>query len=243
MGPWSHEEEVEDFRGDVDLSAAVTVIRDHELVFYDRFLKDESNDWDARPPLELYVLGANEWRGEHEWPLAANRVQRRGTCAAAARSIADVPRVGRAGRPLRLRPGGSGADDRRRQLGADDDAGRRDADAPGPDRPARARAARRRARLHERAARARPRGDRPRRDGAVRGVEREGHRLHRAPLRRPSRRPLDLRHRGHPPRAVPELERGRLDGAARAERGRGVPDPLLPGGERLQARATGSGST
>jgi uncharacterized protein len=70
MGPWSHEEDVEDFRGDVDLSAAVTVIRDHELVFYDRFLKEESNDWDARPPLELFVLGANEWRGEHEWPLA-----------------------------------------------------------------------------------------------------------------------------------------------------------------------------
>jgi putative CocE/NonD family hydrolase len=70
MGPWSHEEDVEDFRGDVDLSAAVTVVRDHELVFYDRFLKEESNDWDARPPLELFVLGANEWRGEHEWPLA-----------------------------------------------------------------------------------------------------------------------------------------------------------------------------
>src|SRR4029077_1728014 len=30
----------------------------------------ESNDWDARPPLELFILGANEWRGEHEWPLA-----------------------------------------------------------------------------------------------------------------------------------------------------------------------------
>src|SRR5438552_3624087 len=53
-----------------DLSAAVTVIRDHELAFYDRFLKEESNDWDARPPLDLFVLGANEWRGEHEWPLA-----------------------------------------------------------------------------------------------------------------------------------------------------------------------------
>jgi putative CocE/NonD family hydrolase len=70
MGPWSHEEEIENFRGDVDLSAAATVIRDHELVFYDRFLKEEANDWDTRPPLELFVLGANEWRGEHEWPLA-----------------------------------------------------------------------------------------------------------------------------------------------------------------------------
>ena len=70
MGPWSHEEEVETFRGDIDLSPALTVIREHELVFYDRYLKEVDNDWDSRPPLELYVLGANEWRGEREWPLA-----------------------------------------------------------------------------------------------------------------------------------------------------------------------------
>jgi putative CocE/NonD family hydrolase len=70
MGPWSHEEEIETFRADIDLSGALTVIRDHEIVFYDRFLKDEDNGWDDRPPLELYVLGANEWRGENEWPLA-----------------------------------------------------------------------------------------------------------------------------------------------------------------------------
>jgi uncharacterized protein len=70
MGPWSHEEEIETFHADVDLSGALTVIRDHEVVFYDRFLKDQENGWDDRPPLELYVLGANEWRGEHEWPLA-----------------------------------------------------------------------------------------------------------------------------------------------------------------------------
>ena len=70
MGPWSHEEEVETFRGDVDLSDGVTVIRDHELAFYDRFLKDEANGWDERPPLELYLLGGGGWRGEGEWPLA-----------------------------------------------------------------------------------------------------------------------------------------------------------------------------
>ncbi|HEX4930867.1 MAG TPA: CocE/NonD family hydrolase [Gaiellaceae bacterium] len=69
MGPWSHEEEVETFRGDVDLSAGITVIRDHELAFYDRYLRDEGNDWEDRPPLELFVLGRNEWRAEGEWPL------------------------------------------------------------------------------------------------------------------------------------------------------------------------------
>ena len=70
IGPWSHEEEVETFRGDVDLSPALTVIRDHELDFYDRYLKDVGNGWDERPRAELYVLGADEWRGESTWPLA-----------------------------------------------------------------------------------------------------------------------------------------------------------------------------
>jgi putative CocE/NonD family hydrolase len=75
MGPWSHEEEVETFRGDVDLGpASVTVIREHDLAFYDRYLKDEPNGWDDRPPLELFVLGANEWRAESEWPLAGTMI-------------------------------------------------------------------------------------------------------------------------------------------------------------------------
>jgi uncharacterized protein len=76
MGPWSHEEEVETFRGDVDLSAGVTVIRDHELAFYDRYLRDEGNDWEERPPLELFVLGRNEWRAESEWPLPGTEFTR-----------------------------------------------------------------------------------------------------------------------------------------------------------------------
>ncbi|HET9937381.1 MAG TPA: CocE/NonD family hydrolase, partial [Gaiella sp.] len=41
----------------------------HELAFYDRFLKEIDNGWDERPPAELYVLGAGEWRGASEWPL------------------------------------------------------------------------------------------------------------------------------------------------------------------------------
>ena len=73
IGPWSHEEDIENFSGDIDLSPALTVIRDHELAFYDRFLRDESNGWDERPPAELYVLGANEWRGEERWPLERAR--------------------------------------------------------------------------------------------------------------------------------------------------------------------------
>ncbi len=70
IGPWSHEEEVETFKGDVDLGPdSVTVIREHELVFYDQFLKDVDNGWNERPPAELFVMGSNQWRGESEWPI------------------------------------------------------------------------------------------------------------------------------------------------------------------------------
>ncbi len=70
MGPWSHEEEVETFGGDVDLGPAAAIsIREHELCWYDRWLKDVDQGREE-PPISLFVLGANEWRGEHEWPLA-----------------------------------------------------------------------------------------------------------------------------------------------------------------------------
>ena len=76
MGPWSHEEEIETFRGDVSFGPdSVTVIREHELAFYDRYLKEQENGWEARPPLELFVMGENRWRGEHEWPLARSEPQ------------------------------------------------------------------------------------------------------------------------------------------------------------------------
>ena len=151
------------------------MIRDHELVFYDRYLKDEANGWDERPPLELFVLGANEWRGEHEWPLARHGadavvyLRQGGDARRADEPRADepadrysydphdpVPTIGGVNSVLTMTQGAQTPV------------------RPGPARPARARGARRRARLHERAARPRPRGDRPGRDGALRRVERAG---------------------------------------------------------------------
>ena len=138
MGPWSHEAEVETFTGDIDLSPAVTVIQEHELAFYDRYLKEIDNGWDERPPAELYVLGADEWRGASEWPLPGTESTpfhlRRG--GGLSRS---EPARRRAGRPLRVRPRRPRPDDRRRQLRADDDAGRPDPDPPRAARPARPR--------------------------------------------------------------------------------------------------------
>ena len=243
MGPWSHEEEVETFRGDVDLSAAVTVIRDHELAFYDRYLRDEGNDWEERPPLELFVLGRERVARRERVAAPRNRVH----AVLPAQRRAARPRraaLRRAGRPLRATTrripvptiGGVNSVLTMTQ-------GAAEPILPGPVGPARARGARRRALVHERGARPRPRGDRAGRDGALRGVEREGHRLHRPRLRRLPGRALDLPDRGDPAGALPELERGRQHGAARARRGRRVPDPLLSDRERLPSAATGSAST
>ena len=235
MGPWSHEEEVHTFRGDVDLSAALTVIRDHELAFYDRYLRDEGNDWDDRPPLELFVLGRNEWRGESEWPLPGTEPTSF-FLRSGGRLDRDVPRSDEAADRYAYDP-----EDPVPTIGGVNSVltmtqGAAQPILPGPWDQRELEARRRRALVHERRARRRPRGDRPGRDGAVRRVEREGHRLHRPRLRRLSGRALDLPHGGNHPRALPELARGRQHRAARAGRGRRVPDPLLPDGERLPAR-------
>ena len=141
MGPWSHEEEVETFRGDVDLSAG--------------------SDRDSRPRARL-LRPLPPRRGERLGGAPAaralrprpERVARRERVAAARNRVHVVlpaergaarPRraaLRRAGRPLQLRPRGPRADDRRRQLGADDDAGRGAADPPRPVGSARARGAR-----------------------------------------------------------------------------------------------------
>ena len=109
MGPWSHEEEVETFRGDVDLSAAVTVIRDHELAFYDRYLRDEGNDWEERPALELFVLGAERVARRERVAAARDRVHAVSSCARAvcstgtSRAPASRPTATRTTRRIRCR--------------------------------------------------------------------------------------------------------------------------------------------
>ena len=137
MGPWSHEEEVETFRGDIDLGAALTVIREHELAFYDRYLRRPKRL--GRPAAARALRprrrtsGAASASGRcrgtelHAWYLHCGR-PREHDAATALVSAAGR----RAGRPVRLRPRGPGTDDRRQQLGADDDPGRRDAGPPGP---------------------------------------------------------------------------------------------------------------
>jgi putative CocE/NonD family hydrolase len=43
---------------------------DRHEQFFDRFLRGMDNGWDARPPVEIFVIGADKWRFEEEWPPA-----------------------------------------------------------------------------------------------------------------------------------------------------------------------------
>ena len=238
IGPWSHEEEVETFRGDVDLSAVA-----------DRDPRPRARLLRPLPQGRAATTGTSGRRSSSscsartsgaasdEWPLAGHRATRRGTCAAGgdaraadARRAADEPADRYAYDPADPVPTIGGVNSVLTMT-----QGAADAGPPGPDRPARARGAATTCSCYT--------SDKLDHDLEVIGpVEMvlyaassaQRHRLHRPPLRRLPRRPLDLHHRGDHPRALPQLERGRLDRAARAGRGRRVPDPLLPDGERFK---------
>ena len=130
---------------------ALTVIRDHELAFYDRYLKRRRQRLGRAAAAELFVLGAERVARRARVAARPAPSPRRSTCAAAGGSTATsrgptsrptattydpadpVPTIGGVNSVLTMTQGA------------------RDADPPRAARPARARGARRRARLHERA--------------------------------------------------------------------------------------------
>lgn len=70
MGPWHHmigEREV----GEVDFGPdAVADMHEIERRFLDLWLRGIDDGLGAEPPLRIFVMGENRWRGEHEWPIA-----------------------------------------------------------------------------------------------------------------------------------------------------------------------------
>jgi putative CocE/NonD family hydrolase len=77
VGPWSHGEQgvlVGDLNfgfgsqlGFINLQSDFGRL---QLRWFDHWLKNLDNGVLAEPPVRLFVMGANEWRDEHEWPLA-----------------------------------------------------------------------------------------------------------------------------------------------------------------------------
>lgn len=75
IGPWTHGN-VSAVQGDLDFGfassgALVDLQADlmtYQLMFFDRWLKDVPNGWDAQPAIKYFVMGANVWKSADEWP-------------------------------------------------------------------------------------------------------------------------------------------------------------------------------
>ncbi len=64
---------IKNFTGMVENGRTAAAQRDfYEMVdqWFGRWLKEENNQVDEWPPIQLFVMGANSWRAENEWPLA-----------------------------------------------------------------------------------------------------------------------------------------------------------------------------
>jgi len=62
VGPWTH-------GGSFSLPGFLEL----KLRWYDYWLKGIQNGIDREPPIRIYVMGADQWRDEREWPLARTR--------------------------------------------------------------------------------------------------------------------------------------------------------------------------
>jgi putative CocE/NonD family hydrolase len=76
IGPWPHQLSGSTRCGAVDFGAGSMVdLEGMELRWFDHWLKGIDNGITSEPPLRLFVMGVNQWRDEHEWPLARTQWQ------------------------------------------------------------------------------------------------------------------------------------------------------------------------
>jgi len=69
IGPWPHNMSIQ--FPDVDFGPqSSAAVRTMQLDWLDYWLKGRPSALLAAPPVRLFVMGANQWRDEREWPLA-----------------------------------------------------------------------------------------------------------------------------------------------------------------------------
>jgi hypothetical protein len=77
VGPWPHALSTSPRTGEVDFGAPSMVdLESLELRWFDYWLKGVPNGIVDEPPLRLFIMGSNQWRDEHEWPLARTNWQK-----------------------------------------------------------------------------------------------------------------------------------------------------------------------
>ncbi len=75
MGPWGHVVNTLSKLGEVDFGTQSLIdLRGEEIHWFNRWLKHYSfDDSMEEAPVRIFVMDANEWRDEYEWPLARTR--------------------------------------------------------------------------------------------------------------------------------------------------------------------------
>ncbi len=71
LGPWNHTSlnTRKTKFGDIEFGTNAGIDYDEELLrWFDRLLKDNTTER-TLPPVSIFVMGENKWRGENEWPL------------------------------------------------------------------------------------------------------------------------------------------------------------------------------
>jgi putative CocE/NonD family hydrolase len=84
IGPWSHGTTFPNMVGDLDFGLASSGlflnykgdVTDYHLRWFDATLKGEEGALDKDPPVEVFVMGENRWRGYEEWPVRGSREER-----------------------------------------------------------------------------------------------------------------------------------------------------------------------
>ncbi len=69
--PWTHHIPEGSRLGDLDFGPGAYVdLNQEDLRWFDHWLKGIDTGIMDEPPIRIFVMGANVWRNEHEWPLA-----------------------------------------------------------------------------------------------------------------------------------------------------------------------------
>jgi putative CocE/NonD family hydrolase len=73
IGPWPHNMSIKFANVDFGQDSGAP-IRRMQLEWFDQWLKSKDTPLMSRPPVRVFVMGANRWRDEHEWPPARTRL-------------------------------------------------------------------------------------------------------------------------------------------------------------------------
>jgi putative CocE/NonD family hydrolase len=84
IGPWSHGTTFPKMVGGLDFGLASSGlflnckgdVTDYHLRWFDATLKGDEGALERDPPVEVFVMGENRWRGYKEWPVPDSREER-----------------------------------------------------------------------------------------------------------------------------------------------------------------------